>query len=864
MRTVPTALFLLCSIAALMAIQPAVSLAVDSVPIWVSTSDDLREAPGNPQHQESFAPTLPRTPDPYIQAIVDQMTQADFMPTWQALDDFETRFVSTPQNAQAVQWAFDRFRSFGLRTEFHPFSVYRNVIATLPGLVDSTRVIYLTAHIDSWSPEQVCAPGADDNGSGSAAVIEAARILSQHPAAYTIKFALFNSEEQGHVGATAYVALIASQGEDVIGAFNCDQIAYRGIDPAPPDLLIVTDANSQALAASLAGAVNDYLPGRLEPVVYAGISALGDHWAFWHNGYKAVCSSADLPTGPDVSPWMHTCEDRIEQYPTDFVLDCARANLAAVAVTAQLQAPPGPEVWVAGSTIDDDNVGNSEGNGDGILNPGETIELWVDLHNWGGVPESGLSGRLAPTAQAVVLDSTASWNDIPAGGQGTSLTPFLFQVSDVAAGGSMVRFDLNVTGGSGTCPLGLWLFVAAPELTYYTHRLDDSTLGNNNGIIDPGELLQIPVSLLNTGGADAEPVQAQLSSMSEHAIVVEGTSGVASIPVGAHAELSPPFTILISPDAPLGEVLTLGLSAAAGLGAAMNSEFKIKVGTGFYDELETSTGWSLSLPGDNALNGRWVNADPIGTWVGGQPCEPEDDHTAAPGIRCMVTGQGLPGGNADGSDLDNGRTTLTSPVVDLSRVVNPRVTYWRWFTNHLGSNPNDDWWEVTISNDGGNYWVYLEQTTESANVWQEKSFLISQYLTPTDQMVLRFLVSDLGGASLVEAAVDDLEFTGEGPAGILGENPYRTVMLASPRPSPSAGNTILQFALPGRQRAELQVFNVEGRLIRTLANGVLAPGLHQLVWDGRNNAGLDMGPGVYFVSLRTDGAARASRLVRIR
>jgi hypothetical protein len=241
-------------------------------------------------------PPKSRDADPLIQQMVDDLTTSNYMATWQALEDFVTRYTYAPQNELATQWILEQFISFGLEAEFHYYQQEgqrRNVVATLPGYADPSQVVYITAHLDATSgTPETCAPGADDDGSGTAAVIEAARIMSQYPFQYTIKFACFNGEEQGLIGSAAYVDDIFQQGEDVIGAYNMDMIAYRGSDPAPPDLVIYTNSQSQVLANTLADAANTYTPGLLEPIVHVESMGASDHASFWNRGYKGVRTSS--------------------------------------------------------------------------------------------------------------------------------------------------------------------------------------------------------------------------------------------------------------------------------------------------------------------------------------------------------------------------------------------------------------------------------------------------------------------------------------------------------------------------------------------------------------------------------------------
>ena len=177
------------------------------------------------------------------------------------------------------------------------------------------------------------------------------------------------------------------------------------------------------------------------------------------------------------------------------------------------------------------------------------------------------------------------------------------------------------------------------------------------------------------------------------------------------------------------------------------------------DTCETSTGWVVGLTGDNATAGIWLNADPVGT-----AAQPEDDHTAS-GTKCWVTGNGAVGGTVGAADIDGGTTTLTSPAYDVASLQNPYVSYWRWYSNNQGSDPNNDSMPIQISGNGGTSWVQLELVTENAGAWVQKKFRVLDFVTPSAGTIkLRFIARDLGTGSVVEAAIDDLEITDLGCA----------------------------------------------------------------------------------------------------
>ena len=196
---------------------------------------------------------------------------------------------------------------------------------------------------------------------------------------------------------------------------------------------------------------------------------------------------------------------------------------------------------------------------------------------------------------------------------------------------------------------------------------------------------------------------------------------------------------------------------------APSSSLNFNVGiltTFFFNEFEgaNNEGWTGGVAGDDATTGVWVRVDPRGT-----AAQPEDDHTLPPGDTCWVTGQGSVGGSLGENDVDGGSTTLLSPVFDASGLGNPKIRYWRWYSNDKGAEPNSDTFVIDISNDGGSSWSSVEVVgpsgAESNGGWFEHVFAINDVLTPSANMRMRFIASDLAGGSIVEAAIDDIRGT---------------------------------------------------------------------------------------------------------
>ena len=164
------------------------------------------------------------------------------------------------------------------------------------------------------------------------------------------------------------------------------------------------------------------------------------------------------------------------------------------------------------------------------------------------------------------------------------------------------------------------------------------------------------------------------------------------------------------------------------------------------DDANSNGQWTIGLPGDTATTGQWTRGNPNGT-----DAQPEN---AASGSNCFFTGQGSVGGSLGENDVDGGFTTLISPPFDGTVVDGSTIAYRRWYSNDTGAAPNSDVLEIDISNNGGASWQTVEDVNENAGAWVTRVYDIASLITPTSDMRIRFIASDLGDGSLVEAAID--------------------------------------------------------------------------------------------------------------
>lgn len=278
-----------------------------------------------------------------------------------------------------------------------------------------------------------------------------------------------------------------------------------------------------------------------------------------------------------------------------------------------------------------------------------------------------------------------------------------------------------------------------------------------------------------------------------------------------------------------------------------------------YDAFESGSGWVVNLEGtDTATAGQWVRVDPNATTI-----QPEDDATPNPGTMCWVTGNGAPGGLAHTADVDNGVTTLYSPVYNMAGATELTVKYWRFYSNDAGPNPGQDAWVVQVRNNGGP-WIDLENTTQSiSRDWSVFQMDLIPLIPTPGNLQFRFIAQDLIAESFVDAGIDDFTILGRAGASDVptADNTVARFALESSAPNPTAGSTRIGFQVPVSTNVEIKIFDVSGREVNTIADGTFDAGSHSVNWDGRDSAGHAVASGVYYYRMSAAGYVSTRSLI---
>lgn len=283
--------------------------------------------------------------------------------------------------------------------------------------------------------------------------------------------------------------------------------------------------------------------------------------------------------------------------------------------------------------------------------------------------------------------------------------------------------------------------------------------------------------------------------------------------------------------------------------------------------MESNPNWTVGAAGDNATSGIWTRVEPVGTYDGQLPVQPETDHTVDPGQLCWVTGQGTDPFSIGQADVDNGRTTLVTSAYDLTGLGEPTVRYFRWYVNEGGPSV-DDVFRVDVSSNNGTTWVNLETLGETRREWEQVEFYLPDYITITNQAKLRFIADDSGGGSIVEAGIDDFEVfairvSSDAPDVIT--DPIATRLFpASPNPVLASSGATLRFQIPTEGPVSLEIVDVAGRRVSELIHANLPAGEHAVEWNGRDDSGRPVPGGIYFQKLTTAGSAQTGKITVLR
>jgi hypothetical protein len=295
----------------------------------------------------SGAQTFLQAQSPTIQAIIDQTNLDSLIYFVEELSGevstviggspytIVSRHYNQLSNDMAANYIKQKLDSYGLVTYDQSGwnSTGRNVYGVQLGSIYPNKQYIICAHYDDM-PSGSTAPGADDNASGTAAVIEAARIFTQYSSKYTIIYALWDEEERGLYGSAYYAQQAANAGDSIMGVINMDMIAYDSDNDGVGEIHIRNFGNSYALKDKMVEVNTTYNIGVTPSIINPGTTA-SDQASFWNNGYGAVLLIEEY-YGGDFNAYYHTTNDLLIHYNQPYYHKMSRLTLGTVATLAEI------------------------------------------------------------------------------------------------------------------------------------------------------------------------------------------------------------------------------------------------------------------------------------------------------------------------------------------------------------------------------------------------------------------------------------------------------------------------------------------------------------------------------------------------
>jgi len=365
----------------------------------IPPSDILMDVSTVREHPEKTVVTM----NDIIISILEQIDDTTYLGYLENLTSFGPRVTGSDACEAAADYIYDQFESMGLAVRYHHWSIggqtSDNVEATMNGTDQSSDEIYIIcAHYDTVS----AGPGADDDSSGTVAVLMAALFMSQKHLQFnnTIKFVAFSGEEQGLLGSRIYAANATHEGWNIVGVLNADMISYAETTSDGNNLIVFANTDSEWLYNYTVDISTEYAD-YINLTLYNGGPTWGsDHYYFWEEGYDALFYFEYTET-----PYYHTSGDTIAHINKTYAVKNIRLILATLADLSEVSIrnnPPGKPVL----TGSDKGVINQAYNlSIATTEPeGEDVYYFIE---WG---DGQVDEWVGPYESGITVEITHQWN----------------------------------------------------------------------------------------------------------------------------------------------------------------------------------------------------------------------------------------------------------------------------------------------------------------------------------------------------------------------------------------------------------------------------------------------------------------------
>lgn len=331
-----------------------------------------------PRPQLTFG-TMDYRMDTLIQAMVNAVSEDSVYASILRMQRMYTRHAMSDSNRYvAAPWIYDRLTAYGCDSVYYDdfSSGYYgpNIIGIKIGTVyPSTRTYaVICGHMDDV-PSFGYAPGADDNASGTTAVLEAARVMQDYDFEYTIYYIGFNAEEQGLIGSYEFANAAHSNGDTILGVLNFDMIGYVETptrDTMSAHYTVAVPGCSIFVCDFFQAAADTYTQLKVRQVRNTQTWGYSDHASFWEHGFIAMCGIERV-----LCPGYHTIADTIGPYGVNSIPFATQVIKTGTAALAKLAVPIHGQAVAEQGAAGDPRLFHVQ------PNPGRLFKIYFEVKN---------------------------------------------------------------------------------------------------------------------------------------------------------------------------------------------------------------------------------------------------------------------------------------------------------------------------------------------------------------------------------------------------------------------------------------------------------------------------------------------------
>ena len=513
---------------------------------------------------------------------------------------------------------------------------------------------------------------------------------------------------------------------------------------------------------------------------------------------------------------------------------------------------------------------DAAGNGNGMLDYGESSMISLALTNVGTADATNVEVSLStPNGFVTVTDGEENYGTIPAGGTIQIDDAFAVQIANDIPDGNNIQFNI-VSTGDATWNSSYSETGHAPVLEFGEYSIDDAA-GNGNGKLDPGETVDLTITVKNSGTSDADGVIALLAASSVYITIDEASMLYGPVTAGASVEQT--YVITAGSETPAGHTAPFTLNINANLGITGNGEFFIVVGQIPVLVIDMDGNSNSADVMMDCFSNLSVGAETVDGW-------PDEMGIYSSVFVCLgVYPDNHVLSNAEGQELAdflNAGGMVYMEGGDTWFYDSQTPAHAMFNINGLADGSDDlgilNGQEGTFTDgmefnyQGDNTWIdHIAPTGDAFTIFKNES-PVYMCGVANDEGSYRTIGAsfEFGGMAAMNTSTDYLmhlylDFFGIGSIWVgVDETDEISVNFGQAYPNPFTGVTNLVFSVEEAMNISIDVYNMNGQKVSSIVNTNFNTGTHNIQWD----AGADGVPeGIYFLRMMTENEVITRKVI---